>query len=152
MDVYYCPDPKEGIERLTHPPLGKALLPTGIKVALPHGYVLEIKNRGGMASKKGLIVGAHVVDAGYEGEIFIDLHNVCQQPQEIKPGDKIAQFVVYPVIHVRLVNRDPKELFTDQEPIVMSNRKDGGFGSTDKPKLAEMCLDHDEEDILDTEY
>jgi len=131
MDVYYCPDPSEGISCVTIPPLGKALLPTGIKVALPHGYALEVMNRGSMASKKGLLVGAHLVDAGYEGEIMIDLHNVSQIPQDVEPGDKIAQFVVYPIVHVRLVDRDPSELFeNDQESIVISNRGDGGFGST----------------------
>jgi len=130
MDVFYCPNPSEGIEGITIPPLGKALLPTGLKVSLPHGYALEIKNRGSMASKVGLIVGAHLVDAGYQGEIMIDLHNISQNPIDLKPGDKIAQFVVYPVVHVRMLEVDPRGLFEDQEEIVISNRKEGGFGST----------------------
>lgn len=155
MDVYYCPPPGE--EAIQIPPLGKAKLATGIKVALPHGFALEVMNRGSMAANKGLLVGACLVDAGYEGEIFIDLHNVGQVPQVIERGDKIAQFVVYPIVHVRLVGVDEKELFDQSEPIVMSNRGDGGFGSTDEEpvplKLAEMCYDHeDEDDILDTEY
>lgn len=130
MDVYFCP-PK-GEEGIMIPPLGKAKLHTGIRVALPHGYALEVMNRGSMAANKGLLVGAHLVDAGYEGEIFIDLHNVSQLPQLIERGDKIAQFVVYPVVHVRLIETDDKEIFQDQEPIVISDRGDGGFGSTGK--------------------
>lgn len=131
MDVYYCPP--DGEQAVMIPPLGKAKLPTGIRVALPHGFALEIKNRGSMAANKGLLVGACVVDAGYEGEIFIDLHNVSQHPQTIEVGDKIAQFVVYPVVHVRMVELDDTELFENaHEPIVISDRGDGGFGSTGK--------------------
>lgn len=126
MDLYYCP---EAPEVVMIPPLGKAVLETGLKFAIPHGFAMEIKNRSGTSSKKGLVVGACLIDPGYEGEIKIGLHNISQVPQTIEPGDKLAQFVIYPVVHVGLRERKEEELF--EEHMVMSNRADGGFGSTD---------------------
>lgn len=132
MDLFYCPENTE--EVIMIPPLGKAKIPTGIKFAIPHGFALEIKNRSSVAANKGLVVGACIVDPGYSGEVVIDLHNISQMPQEIHPGEKIAQFVVYPVVHVRLINTDESELYDDEEPIAMSRRGDGGFGSTNQGK------------------
>lgn len=128
MDVYYCSDNEDVV---AIPPLGKVTLGTGLRFSIPHGYAMEIKNRSGMASKKGLIVGAHLIDPGYEGEVKIDLHNVSNQMQVVKPGDKIAQFVVYPIVHVRMIEREEDALYENEEhPIVISDRGDGGFGST----------------------
>lgn len=130
MDIYYCP--AEKITALQVPSLGKALLPSGIRVSIPHGYALEIKNRSSVASKKGLIIGGELIDAGYEGEIMIDLHNISNRLVTILPGDKIAQFVVYPIVQVRLSEVSQGSLFdTENKPITMSDRRDGGFGSTD---------------------
>jgi len=53
-----------------------AILPTGYRFGIPHGYMLEIKNRSGMAAKRSLIIGACVVDSGYDGEIFVNLPNI----------------------------------------------------------------------------
>jgi len=128
MDVFYCPDKEETISL---PPLGKVLLPTGLKIAIPHGFALEIKNRSGLASKEGLVVGGCLVDPGYEGEIKVDIHNISQHNKIIEPGAKIAQFVIYPVVHVRMTEKFPNELFNEQKPITMSNRGSSGFGSTD---------------------
>ena len=52
------------------------VLPTGLKFGIPHGYMLQIMNRSGNAAKKQLMVGACVVDSGYDGEVFVNLHNV----------------------------------------------------------------------------
>jgi len=60
------------------------------------------------------------------------LHNVGRNPQIIHPGDKIAQLVIYPVIHVRPIQVDKDELYKDD--IAISNRGTGGFGSTDQGK------------------
>jgi dUTP pyrophosphatase len=130
MDLHYSPE--EG-ETVMIPPLGKALLSTGISVEVPHGYALEIKSRSSLASKRGLIVGACLVDPGYSGEIKIGIHNISQMPQDIYPGDKIAQFVVYPIVHVRLEEAD--ELYEDD--VAISDRADGGFGSTDNKEETE---------------
>ena len=105
------------------------LIPTGIKLEIPHGYCFEIKNRSGNAAKKQLIVGACVVDSGYDGEVFINLHNVGSEDQHVMAWDKIAQVVLVPVVHFRALetNGDLYEWY----PITISNRGDGALGSTD---------------------
>jgi dUTP pyrophosphatase len=105
------------------------VISTGIKIEIPHGYMIQVMNRSSIASKRGLLVGAHVIDAGYEGEILINLHNVTETPQEITHGSKIAQLVMIPVIQFRLTEEDEEDLYF--EDIVISDRQEGGFGSTD---------------------
>lgn len=126
MDLFYCPPPKEEIPNQieTVLPHGTSILPTGLKIEVPTGYMLEIKNKSGIASKRGLLVGACVVDLGYTGEIFVNLHNVTQRNQIIKAGDKIAQavFVKIPT-QVILVESDT---IYDSE----TERGDGALGST----------------------
>jgi dUTP pyrophosphatase len=65
------------------------------------GYMLQVMNRSSVASKRSLIVGAHVIDSGYDGEVFINIHNVGQTPQTIMNGQKIAQLVMIPVVSFR---------------------------------------------------
>lgn len=139
LDLYYSPDLEvdEFDEEKNMPkgtivimPSQSAKVRTGIKFAVPHGYCLEIKNRSSVSSKKELLVGGGVIDPGYSGEVVVIMHNVGRQPQMIKPGDKIAQAVLFPVIHVRPVLIDESELYIDS--IAISDRGDNGFGSTDK--------------------
>ena len=86
--------------------------------------MLEIKNKSGIASKRGLIVGACVVDRGYTGEIFVNLHNVTHRNQTLHEGDKIAQAVFVKVeTNVRLVEADH---IYDED----TTRGDGALGST----------------------
>jgi deoxyuridine 5'-triphosphate nucleotidohydrolase len=89
LDLYYCPEQRD--KQILLIPGETALFPTGIKLEIPHGYYFEIKNRSGVAYKSQLLVGACVVDSGYDGEIFVNLHNVGRSGQWIKPGTKIAQ-------------------------------------------------------------
>jgi dUTP pyrophosphatase len=105
------------------------LVPTGLRFAIPHGYMLEIKNRSSMAAKRQLLVGACVVDSGYDGEVFVNLHNIGQHWQVIEPGDKVAQAVVIPVVHARFVASEDPNIY-DWHPITISNRGDGALGST----------------------
>tara|TARA_Y100000310_G_scaffold238888_1_gene242420 strand:+ start:5186 stop:5632 length:447 start_codon:yes stop_codon:yes gene_type:complete len=107
------------------------VLPTGCKFAIPHGYMLEIKNRSSMAAKQHLLVGASVVDSGYEGEVFVNLHNVGTISQMLSPGDKIAQAVVVPVVHARFVASASPDIY-EWYPITISDRGDGALGSTGK--------------------
>ncbi len=107
------------------------LLPTGCKFAIPHGYMMEIKNKSGVAYKRQLLVGACVVDSGYDGEVFVNLHNIGTEPQHIEPGDKIAQGVVVPVVHARFVASDTPDIY-DWYPITISDRGAGALGSTGK--------------------
>jgi dUTP pyrophosphatase len=90
--------------------------------------MLEVKNRSSVASKQQLIVGACVVDPGYDGEVFINLHNVGSRARRVKAGDKIAQIVMTPVIHFRPVEVSSDSLYN--QDICISNRGSGGFGST----------------------
>ena len=90
MDMFYCPSElKESAFSI--PRMASRLIPTGLKVEVPEGHMLEIKNKSGIASKRQLVVGACVIDPGYDGEIFINLHNVGYETQVIQPGEKIAQ-------------------------------------------------------------
>ena len=107
------------------------ILPTGLKFGVPHGYMLEVKNRSGVAAKQSLLVGACVIDSGYDGEVFINLHNVGKTPQIIEPGEKIAQVVMVPVVHFRALETDRDNLY-EWYPITISDRKDGSLGSTGK--------------------
>jgi dUTP pyrophosphatase len=92
--------------------------------------MLEIKNRSSVAYKKSLLVGACVVDSGYDGEVFVNLHNVGTEEQIIKPGDKIAQAVMTPVVHFRAVETGNGNLY-GWYPITISDRGEGSLGSTD---------------------
>lgn len=103
------------------------LIPSGIKMKVPDGYMLQYNNKSGVASKKGLIVGASVVDVGYEGECHINLHNVSKFNQLITAGDKIVQGILVPVgFHMPEEVEDEKELYGNST----SARGEGGFGSS----------------------
>ena len=128
LDVYFCPeDPEVAFAKIQ--PGQSARLSTGLTFGIPHGYMLQVCNRSSVAAKRNLVVGAHIVDSGYDGEVFINLHNVGKRPQFIKPGDKIAQLVMVPVVHFRAVQSVSGDLF--RNPITISDRGDGALGSTD---------------------
>ena len=112
-------------------PNESVLMPTGCRFGVPHGYMMEIKNRSSMAAKRQLLVGACVVDSGYDGEVFVNLHNIGSEAQIVEPGDKIAQAVVVPVVHARFVASDTPDIY-DWYPISMTDRGDGALGSTGK--------------------
>jgi dUTP pyrophosphatase len=112
------------------------IIPTGLKFGIPHGYMLQIMNRSGNAAKKKWLVGACVVDSGYDGEVFVNLHNLSDHGWVIEPGDKIAQAVLIPIVPVRFVESPDDNLY-DWYPITISDRKDGALGSTDNRPPAE---------------
>jgi len=105
------------------------ILGTGLKFGVPHGYMIQIMNRSGNAAKKQLMVGACVVDSGYDGEVFVNLHNIGKKVQIINAGDKIAQAVVIPVVPVRFLETKNDNLY-DWSPITISDRGAGALGST----------------------
>jgi len=109
-------------------PSHSAVIPTGLKFGVPHGYMLQVMNRSSVAAKRGLVVGAHVIDSGYDGEVFINLHNVGPRSQVVYHGDKIAQLVMIPVVPFRSHEVVDDQLYT--QPITISNRGDGALGST----------------------
>jgi dUTP pyrophosphatase len=129
LDVFYCPSsPDVSVAKIE--PGQNMMLETGLKFGIPHGYMLQACNRGSMGAKRSLIVGAHIIDSGYDGEVFIDLHNIGTETQFVERGSKIAQLVLVPVIHFR-VREDESGLLYDED-ITISNRGSGALGSTDK--------------------
>ncbi len=127
LDVFYCP---EGADSVSIPPGGNKVLDTGLKFGIPHGYMLQAMNRSSVAAKHSLVVGAHCIDSGYDGEVFIDLHNIGTQVQWVKPGEKIAQLVLVPVIPFRAIESEG-DLYGNN-PITISARGEGALGSTGK--------------------
>ena len=129
MDLFYCPNGDRGSAMSDEgeywiPARASSLISTGLKTEIPEGYMLEIKNKSGIASKRQLVVGACVVDPGYDGEIYVNLHNIGVETQKIRPGDKIAQAVLVPVVHCGIEEAIADDLNGD------STRGEGGFGST----------------------
>ena len=136
LDVFYCPkDPN--VASASIKPGENMLLPTGLSFGVPHGYMLQVCNRSSMGAKKSLVVGAHIVDSGYDGEVFIDLHNIGLETQFISAGEKIAQLVLVPVVHFRPVQLEESNLYRDG--ITISSRGDGALGSTDKKKTTSVA-------------
>ena len=128
LDVFYCPfDPDISIAKIE--PGGNMMMGTGLKFGIPHGYMLQACNRGSMGAKRSLVVGAHIIDSGYDGEVFIDLHNIGSETQYIERGAKIAQLVLVPVVHFRPREEESGLLY--YENISMSKRGAGSLGSTD---------------------
>ena len=128
LDVYFSPKAREPV---TIEPGQSVILPTGLKFGVPHGYMLEVKNHSSVASKRSLIVGACVVDSGYDGEVFVNLHNIGNEPQVVEPHTKIAQVVMTPVVSFRALETTNPNLY-DWYPITISNRGEGALGSTDE--------------------
>ena len=109
------------------------MISTGLRFGIPHGYMLQVCNRSSMGAKRSLVVGAHIIDSGYDGEVFIDLHNIGAESQTITNGDKIAQLILVPVVHFRPRRSATTKLYENQG-LTISNRGEGALGSTDVPK------------------
>ena len=101
------------------------MIPTGIAVAIPKKYEIQIRPRSGLAANKGISVlnTPGTIDSDYRGEIKIILINLGKKSFSIKSGDRIAQIILCPVLNANLkeVKRLPK-----------TKRGKGGFGSTGK--------------------
>ncbi len=143
LDVYYCPkDPN--VSAVTLKPGQNSLLPTGLSFGVPHGYMLQVCNRSSMGAKRSLVVGAHIVDSGYDGEIFVDLHNIGNEVQHVVAGDKIAQLVLLPVVLFRASLVDQTRALYRDDPsgtvLTVSNRGHGALGSTDDTEPAISAL------------
>jgi len=104
-------------------PGARCLVPTGLAVAIPQGFEVQVRPRSGLAIKHGiaLVNSPGTIDADYRGEIGIILINHGQKVFSIKPGDRIAQLVVAPVCQAQLV---------EVEQLSETERGDGGFGHT----------------------
>ena len=106
---------------------GRALVPTGLAVAIPEGHAGFVQPRSGLALKHGVtcLNTPGLIDSGYRGELKVLLINTDPvEPFEVKRGERIAQLVVQRVEHVVLVPVD------DFDYLGESERGDGGFGHT----------------------
>ncbi len=111
-------------EALTLPPGARALVGTGVRIALPDGYVGFVVPRSGLATRHGITIvnSPGTVDAGYRGEIKVTLLNTDPDAAyDIAIGDRIAQLIVMPV---------PRARFIPVDVLPESIRGEGGFGST----------------------
>ena len=101
----------------------RMLLPTGVSIALPDGYVGLVHPRSGLAAKHGITVlnAPGTVDAGYRGEILVTLLNTSSEDFEVKRGDRIAQLVI---------QRFEKAKFIVVDELPESDRGETGFGSS----------------------
>ena len=106
-------------------PLQRALIPTGLFIALPAGYEAQVRPRSGLAAKHGVTVlnSPGTIDADYRGELRVILVNLSQEPFEIQPGERIAQLVV-----ARFEQVEWEQVDNLDETV----RGAGGFGSTGK--------------------
>lgn len=110
-------------ESITLAPLERAMIPTGLFIALPDGTEAQIRPRSGLAAKHGISVlnSPGTVDADYRGEIKVILVNLSNEPFVINPGERIAQMVVA---------RYEKVEWDEVETLDETERGTGGFGST----------------------
>ena len=111
--------------KITINPGKTVMIPTGIAVAIPKNYEIQIRPRSGLAAKKSISVlnTPGTVDADYRGEIKIILINLSKKLFVVRPGDRIAQMVLCPIV---------KGKFKEVKSLPNTLRGEGGFGSTGK--------------------
>ena len=102
----------------------RMILPTGIKVSIPEGYVGMVCPRSGLAARQGVTVlnAPGIVDSGYRGEVGVILYNTSNDTVALSAGDRIAQLVIVPVAHPEI------EVVSNLDSDTA--RGEGGFGST----------------------
>lgn len=100
-----------------------SLIPTGLKIALPPGYEAQVRPRSGLAAKYGVTVlnSPGTIDADYRGEVKVILINHGKDDFIINNGDRIAQFVIAPIVNTTFIEVDELD---------DTDRGEGGFGST----------------------
>jgi dUTP diphosphatase len=110
-------------EPVTVPPGARALIPTGLAVALPPGHELQIRPRSGLALKHGIVVpnSPGTIDEDYRGEVGIILLNAGPEPFTVERGMRVAQAVLAPVL---------RAVWQETNGLEETARAGGGFGST----------------------
>lgn len=110
-------------EPLVLGPLERAMVPTGLHIALPEGTEAQVRPRSGLAAKHGITVlnSPGTIDADYRGEIKVILVNLSHEPFTINPGERIAQMVVARYEQVE---------WEETDSLDDTGRGQGGFGST----------------------
>lgn len=110
-------------EPVTIMPNNRVLIPTGLHVAIPEGYELQIRSRSGLALKKGIFClnSPGTIDHCYTGDVGVILANFSNEPFVVEPGDRIAQAVL---------NKFETINWVPVSELEKTDRGDGGFGST----------------------
>ncbi|MBK20610.1 MAG: dUTP diphosphatase [Rhodospirillaceae bacterium] len=110
-------------QELVLAPGERALVPTGLAIALPNGYEAQIRPRSGLAARNGVTVlnTPGTIDADYRGEVKVILANLGNEAFTVERGMRIAQMVIAPVIQAQLQESDE---------LPETARGEGGFGST----------------------
>lgn len=123
LDLRACLAADDRRHGLKLPSLGRALVPTGIAIALPEGHEGQVRPRSGLAVRQGITVlnSPGTVDADYRGEVRVLLVNLGAETATVRHGERIAQLVVAPVVRVRA------DLVAELDA---TGRGAGGFGST----------------------
>lgn len=108
---------------VTIPPGGRALIPTGLAVALPPGHELQIRPRSGLALRHGIVLpnSPGTIDEDYRGEIGVIVLNAGAEPFVVERGMRIAQAVLAPVL---------RAVWQETDELDATARAAGGFGST----------------------
>ena len=104
-------------------PLQRALIPTGLFMAIPAGYEAQVRPRSGLAIKKGITVlnSPGTIDADYRGEVCVILVNLSSEPFTVTDGERIAQMVIA---------RHEQAEWLEVDPLDETQRGEGGFGHT----------------------
>ena len=108
---------------VTLAPGERRLIPTGIALSVPFGYVAVLCARSGLSYKKGIAAanGIGVIDSDYRGEIFFSAINLSKEDYTITPGERVAQLMIMPVMSA---------VFEVCDDLDKTERGEGGFGST----------------------
>lgn len=115
--------PEDRTGGLVLPPLGRALVPTGLRVEIPEGFEMQIRPRSGLALKHGIGMPNSIgtIDSDYRGPLGVLLVNLGDRPFVVAHGERIAQIVIAPVVQAR---------FAMADALTETQRGAGGFGST----------------------
>jgi len=123
MDLRASLRPEDRAKGIKLPSLGRALVPTGLAMAIPAGFEGQVRPRSGLAARHGVTLtnSPGTIDSDYRGEIMVLVINLGSETFTIRHGERIAQMVIAPVVQASLVAVDS---------LPGSARGAGGFGST----------------------
>ena len=112
-------------EPITLKSLERILIPTGLKIAIPEGYEIQVRPRSGLAIKHGITIlnTPGTVDSDYRGELKVIVVNLSNKTYTIEPNERIGQFVLNKIEQIE---------FVEVEELDSTERGEGGFGHTGK--------------------
>ena len=103
------------------------LIPSGLHIHIPHGYMMMLGNKSGVAVKKAFDVCGNIIDSDYQGEFCFHVINTTAYVQTIELGEKLVQGLIVPILQCDIVEKESVSILYQDH---ISERKTGGFGST----------------------